>query len=275
MGEESPAAAADRGARNSGLLEWATRLGLVGYGIVHLLIAWVAIRVAVGGTGDATAAGALSQLAHDQAGRATLGLLTAGFASLAVWQAITAAVGYRALAGRMRLLMRLGAVCRTVVYPYFAVASGTLFLHPTSTGRSQLTTGRILDEPAGAPILAVTGLVVVAIGVGLMVFGYRRSFLAQLDETARTGDRRLPIVLVGQLGYVLKGAAFAVIGVLLGVVALTEDPRRTGGLDQSFQSLLGQTVGGPAVVVAGVGIGFFGLYLFVRAWHLTPHLLTS
>jgi hypothetical protein len=278
MSDESAAAAADRTARSSTLLGWATRVGLVGYGFVHLLIAWVAIRVAVGARGSATGSGALAQLSHDPLGLTTLGSLTVAFAALAVWQAIAAAVGYRELSGRNRHLMRLGAVCRMVVYAYFALASASLFLHPSSSGRGRSgrgLTASLLTRPAGTAVLALAALTVSCIGVGLIVFGARRQFMGQLDDAARTGDRRIPIALVGQIGYVVKGAAFLVVGILLGVVTVTDNPRRTGGLDQSFRSLLGQTIGRPAVIVAGLGIGLFGIYLFVRARHLNPRRLTS
>lgn len=278
MGEESRAAATDRGVRNSSLLEWATRLGLTGYGFLHLLIAWVAVRVAIGEQGSATGAGALAQLSNDPVGRATLGSLAVGFAALALWQMITAAVGYRELSGRNRFLMRVGAVARTVTYAYFAVASADLFLHgsPEGGGHSTgMSTASLLARPGGKALLGMVAVTVSAIGIGLMIFGWRRQFMGQLDATARNGDRRVPIVLIGQVGYVLKGAAFLVVGILLGVVAVTDNPRRTGGLDASFRSLLGGAIGRPSVILVGLGIGVFGIYLIVRARHLNPRTLTS
>ena len=77
------------------------------------------------------------------------------------------------------------------------------------------------------------------------------------------------------MGYTAKGCAFVMIGVLLCWAAFTQNPRKTGGLDQTFSKLLGSTIGAPAVVVAGLGIGCFGLYLFARARHLDTQSLTS
>lgn len=82
-------------------------------------------------------------------------------------------------------------------------------------------------------------------------------------------------MVLGQVGYVVKGAAFVVIGGLLGWAALTRDPQKSGGLDQSLRELLGGTLGPPAVIVAGLGIGCFGLYLFARSRHLDADSLTS
>ncbi|MGH3508879.1 MAG: DUF1206 domain-containing protein [Nocardioidaceae bacterium] len=276
MSKGSGGASVEREARHSATLAWATRLGLVGYGFVHLLVAWIAIRVAiVGGGGSATGTGALAQLTHDTFGLVTLALLAVGFAGLALWQFLTAAVGYRDLDGWRRPVMRLGAVARVVVYGYFAVASARLLFQHGSGKSPRVTTAIVLAQPGGSLILVGAGVVAAAVGVGLVVFGVSKQFLDQLDEEARSADRRHAIVVVGQVGYVSKGLAFMMIGALLGWAAFTQNPRKVGGLDQAFSKLLGSALGGPAVVVAGLGIGCFGLYLFARARHLDTHALTS
>src|SRR4051812_50201059 len=58
-------------------------VGLVSYGVVYLLIAWIALRVAWGGGGDASQQGALRTLARTGAGPVLLagappGALTPG-----------------------------------------------------------------------------------------------------------------------------------------------------------------------------------------------------
>lgn len=278
MDRQAAAEHVDRGARNSRVLEAAVRVGLFAYGFVHLLIAWVAVRLVFGsGSGSATGRGALAQLAGDGLGIATLLGMAVCFAALGVWQSIAAVVGYRDLEGRRRHLMRFGALCRVVVYGYLAFAAAELVLASRAgAGLSpESTTAKVMALPAGPFIVGAAGLTVAGIGVGLVVFGLRKAFLDQLDHQARTATRRTPIVVLGQVGYVVKGVAFALIGVLLGWAAVTRDPQKTGGLDQSLRELLGGTVGPPAVIVAGVGIGCFGLYLFARSRHLNGDSLTS
>jgi type IV secretory pathway VirB2 component (pilin) len=82
-------------------------------------------------------------------------------------------------------------------------------------------------------------------------------------------------VLVGQVGYVAKGLAFVIIGVLVCWAAVTDNPRKAGGLDQSLARLVQVPMGAVAVIAIGVGIACFGLYLFARARHLAPRTLTS
>jgi hypothetical protein len=257
-------------------LAGATRFGLVGYGIVHVLFGWVAIRVAlVGGGGSATGEGALAELAREPLGRVSLAGLALGFAGLAVWQLLAAAVGYRELEGVRRRVMRLGAAARAVVYGYFGFAAARLVLHRGSGGSPRTATASVLAQPAGILLLTGAGICVAAVGAGLVVFGLRRQFLDQLDDEPRSPGWRRVILVLGQVGYVAKGSAFVLIGWLLGWAALTQSPGKTGGLDHSFAELLGASLGRPVVVLTGLGIGCFGLYLFARALHLDTDSLTS
>jgi Domain of Unknown Function (DUF1206) len=278
LGSPGAAANADRQARRSPTLAWAVRGGLIGYAVVHLLFAWVAIRLVFGARSQpATGRGALAELAGDSAGRLTLGALAAGFAALAFWQLTAAAVGYRDRDGWSRHLMRIGAACRVPVYGYLAVAAAGLALTGGAGSGStpETTTAKLMALPAGPWLVAAVGATAVGVGVGLTVFGWGAKFVDQLDEQARTQDRRVPIVVLGRVGYVAKGLALVVIGVLLGWAAWSHDPQRSGGLDQALHDLLGGSLGTAAVIAVGAGIGCFGLYLLARARHLNRRSLTS
>jgi hypothetical protein len=267
----STAREVERGAGRSTVLDVAVRSGLGAYGFVHLLIAWVTLRLAFGdNSGQATGKGALAQLADDLLGQLTLGAVALCFAALVVWQLLAAAVGYRDRDGLMRHLMRAGAAARAVTYGYLGVSSARLAFggRSASGGSPDSTTAKLMSVPAGQLHVGAVGLIAAGIGVGLVVFGLGKHFLGQLDQEARHQDRRIPIVVLGQVGYVVKGLAFVVIGVLLAWAAWTHDPDKSGGLDAALHELLGQTLGTVAVVVVGAGMGAFGLYLMARSRHL-------
>ena len=268
----------DRQARRSVLLAWSVRVGLVGYAVVHLLLAFVALRLVLGGEGgSSTSQGALAQLAGEGIGRWTLAAIAVGFAVLVVWQLVTAAVGYRDRDGWSRHLLGAGAVCRGVVYGYFgwSCAGFAVAGRSAASGSPESKTSELMRLPFGPWLVAGVGLVTAGIGIGLAVFGWKAGFVDQLDEEARSKDRRVPIVLLGRVGYVAKGVAMVLIGILLGWVAWTRDPRKSGGLDESLHELLGQGLGTAAVIVVGTGIAAFGLFLLARARHLNRRGLTS
>jgi hypothetical protein len=265
--------------RSSATFGWLVRAGLIGYGLLHLLIAAATVRLTIPGLPPTPGQGALARLAQDPVGLSILILLGAGFAVLAVWQAIAGTVGQRHLTGRRRNLMRAGALCRAVTYGYLTVSVVRSLLHrndPGAASQSPRTTSQgVLEHPLGRLVLGGAGVVVVGVGIGLVVFGIGRQFLEQLDDDARTGGRRVPIVILGQVGYVAKGIAFGVVGVLVFWAAVTNDPQQTGGLDPSLERLVGAPLGTVAVTVVGAGVGCFGLYLLARARHLRQRTLTS
>lgn len=268
---------AERSVRRSTTLAWAVRGGLVGYGLLHLLVAWIAVRLVLApGHGAATGRGALAQLAGDASGRVTLVALAVGFSVLVLWQLIAAAVGYHDRTTRRRVIERLGALCRAATWAYLAVMATEVALDGGSGGSPSTATAAVMSWPGGVWIVALVGVVVVGVGIGQAVFGWRVGFLDQLDERARSRERRrVPIVMLGRVGYLTKGVALVVIGVLLVWAAWTHDPRKSGGLDQSLRELLGGGLGRAAVVMVAAGLGCFGLFLLARVRHLNRDSLTS
>ena len=73
MDVHTSAEQAGRRADNSEWMDHAVRIGLVSYGVVHLLIAWLGVRLAFGDSGgSASSQGALQQLARTGLGQASL-----------------------------------------------------------------------------------------------------------------------------------------------------------------------------------------------------------
>src|SRR3712207_845418 len=76
-----------RQAGDSDALENLARVGLIAYGIVHLLVAWLALQLAWGGGGDsADQSGAMATLAEQPFGKPLLWVLAVGLIALALWQ---------------------------------------------------------------------------------------------------------------------------------------------------------------------------------------------
>ena len=68
-------------------------VGLASYGLVHLVLAWIAIQIAFGGKGDASSEGALNELSRESLGRALLWIMAVGLFSLVPWQLFEATIG--------------------------------------------------------------------------------------------------------------------------------------------------------------------------------------
>jgi hypothetical protein len=238
------------------------RLGMSGYGVVHLLVAWVALQTAFGGGGQADQKGAVSEIAAQPFGQVLLWILAILLAGFGVWQLLAAAVGYQWMQDeKQRLRRRVGVGGRGVVVLALAAYAVKLTVGgggSSSDRQEQDVTATLLGLPAGqALVVALAVAILIAAGV----LGYRgvsRKFLEDLDTS------KLPqiVELLGVVGYVAKGVAYGVIGILTAIAAFTADPKQTGGLDKALHTLAGQPFGVVLLTAVAVGFAAFGVYCF-------------
>jgi len=251
--------AATRGLRESTALETGARIGFAANGILHLLVGWIALSVAAGhASTTADQSGALLTLSRQPLGGVLLWLVAAGFALLGLWYLTEAVTGGR---GRDRT-DRAKALAKLVLYAALAwtayrFASGG---GSSSRGQTRDVTATLLGAPGGVALVAVLGLVVVVVGGYHVVKGWRRGFLADLREHPG------PVtVFAGQVGYVAKGLALVVVGVLFVVGALTHSTKDTTGLDGALRTLRAQPYGAVVLTAIALGIIAYGIYSFARA----------
>ncbi len=270
MSVAAKAARLDRGADHSYALDVAVRIGLVAYGIVHLLIAWLALRLALGSSGrSASSKGALHELATTPLGRVSLYVVAGGLLALAVWQLIEALGGHRDAEGGKRLLKRVTSVAKVVIYGGLGVSAfKTAIGSGSGGGGTQGTTSKLMSMPGGPVIVAAVGLVVLVVAGFLVYRGWTEKFMEKLDFDGRTGQDGRAYRLFGKVGYIAKGVALAIIGGLFVWAAATHDPQKSGGLDQALHKLLGAPFGTPLLIVVAAGIACYGLFCFAWARHL-------
>ena len=70
--------------------------------------------------------------------------------------------------------------------------------------------------------------------------------------------------IIGGIGYIAKGIAFAAIGVLFLIAAYQSDPDEAAGLDGALESLRRLPSGNVVLSVVALGFILFGLYCFIR-----------
>lgn len=259
-----------RKADNSKTLDHAVRVGLIAYGVVHLLIAWVAVQLALGNEeGSASSDGALSQLAQTPIGGPLLYVVAAGFGALVLWQLIEAVAGHRDEDGKKLVIKRLGSAMKVVLYGLLGWSALKVALGSGSDGDSTDTlTAKIMAMPGGQLLVGLVGVAILAYGARLIYRGLSEDFVDKLKASGRVGDAGRAFVLLGKAGYVSKGLAlFAVAGLFLWA-AWTQDPQKSGGLDQALHKVLQQPFGAPALIALGAGIAAYGLFAFAWARHL-------
>jgi len=247
--------------------EVTARAGFAGSGIVHLLIGYLAILLGVGNTSsgrETDQSGALQQIAAVPGGVFLLWVVAVGCAALTIRLALEAVVGGRADSARA-WGNRVKNVGKAVVYGVIAssAASYALGAGKSSSGSSRSAAAKALATPGGVFLLLLVAAVAIAIGIGLVVIGCRRSFWKQLVHPPRSVER--VVTVLGVVGYVLKGIAVVIVGVLIAVAGFRSDPNQATGLDGAFDAL--RSMPGGVFVLVAIGIGFlaFGVYSFFRA----------
>jgi uncharacterized protein DUF1206 len=271
----SAAGAADR-AGNSDSLENLARVGLVAYGVVHLLIAWLALQLAwgVGGSGGESAdqSGALSTLAEQPLGKPLLWIVAVGMIALAVWQLAETLRWRHDLSAsgdaKKKAAQKIGkSVAKAVVYAALAVLAirfATGGGQSSSSSQQQQTAG-VFGWPAGRWLVGLAGLVIIGVGAYHVYKGVSKKFLKQLDLGRATPRTRSLVEKLGLAGFPAKGVALGLVGGLLVWAAVTFDPAKAGGLDSALRTVLDAPFGRVLLTLVALGIAAFGAFCFVRA----------
>jgi hypothetical protein len=239
------------------------RVGFAMNGLLHVLIGAIALGVASGGGGEADQGGALGQLAARPGGAAVLWVVVVGLWALGLFQLLEAALvrggDKEAWAERAKEGGK-GVAYVAVGVTAFTVARGG---SSDSSDQTQSLSSRLLAAPGGVVLLVVLALAVVAIGAWFVVKGVRQKFRADLVVPPGTAGR--VTVALGVVGYVAKGVAIAVVGVLFAVAAFTADPEEATGLDGALKALAALPSGVVVLSVVAAGLIAFGVYSVVRA----------
>jgi hypothetical protein len=158
---------------------------------------------------------------------------------------------------------------KVVLYASLAFSALKTALGSSSgSGGTDGLTARLMQLPGGP-------LLVGAVGVGVLVvagfLGYRgvsEGFRSKLRSEGQTGKDGRAYVICGKVGYVGKAVALAIVGALFLVAAVTEDPKKSGGLDVALRKLLSEPFGGPMLLLVALGFACFGVFCFAWARHL-------
>lgn len=266
---------AQRSVRRSDGSDWldvAARAGLVAYGVVHLLIAWLAVQLAFGDREDsADSSGALQQLAEQPFGRVLVWAVALGMLMLVDWQGIEAVAGHRDQDGAKRTGKRVASAGKAVVYGAVGVSAVKVASGAGSSSEKQTDslTSRLMELPAGQLVVGVVGLTIVGIGAAFAFRAWTEKYRKHLDAEGRRGSTGTAYLWFGKVGYAAKGIALGIVGGLFCYAAVTHKSKESGGLDQALRELLDKPFGPVLLSVMAVGIGCYGLFCLARARHLS------
>ena len=258
---------------DSPVLTSLARVGLVAYGAMHLLIGYLAARLAWGLRGaDADQTGALQTVADGPGGSVVLWTIGLGMLALALWQGGEVLRWLHGLFDREHR-MRTAIVCvkclaKAVVYGVLGITALLFAVGVEYEADESLRelTGDTLGVPGGALVVGAVAAGVVAVGLYTLARGVTGGFMKDIDLPTAP-DRWEPLIEgIGRVGYIAKGIAFGLVGVLLWRAATSADVSTATGLEGAMTAVLGVAAAGPWLLT-GIALGFaaFGLYALARA----------
>lgn len=245
-------------------IDWAARAGLTARGVVWIIIGILGFLLAQGARSkSADQKGALQELLTTPYGTVTVAAMTVGFVGYALWR-LSEAINGVAGEGK-RTGPRLQSAARSVIY---FVLAGTAVSALLGSGESQASqqeslTARVMGATGGRLLIGLVGLVVLAVGVTLIVEGWKLKFMRYFRSVPPEVHRI--VVNLGRVGTMGRGSVFSLAGVLVVIAAWTADPEKARGLDGALRTLLEQPYGTVLAVIASLALIAFGIYGLAEA----------
>ena len=103
------------------------------------------------------------------------------------------------------------------------------------------------------------------VGLVMAWYGLTKGFERRLKRSQMRRSTRTAVVVSGQVGYSVKGAAYAIVGVLLTIAAVTFDPARSAGLDGALRTLAAQSYGRVLLGIVAFGFAVHAVFCFFQA----------
>jgi type IV secretory pathway VirB2 component (pilin) len=255
-------------------LDIAGRVGLMAYGVVHLVIAWLALQLAFGDReGSASSTGAVQQLAEQPLGGFLVWAVAIGMFLLAIWRVLDGLAGEAGDDGSDRAKAAAAGIGKAVLYTAIGVSAVKVATGSGSSSKgstSDSMTATVMEWPGGQLLVGAAGLAVIGYGCWLVYVAWSERFLKKIDGKDQSGNTGTAFKWFGKAGYAAKGVAVAVIGSLFVYAAATHEAKKSGGLDQALLEILDQPFGPVLLTLVAVGIAAYGLFAFARAKQDSP-----
>jgi hypothetical protein len=219
--------------------------------------------------------GALEAIASKPFGYVLLWIVTIGFAGLALWRLVQAAVARLNPTEAHRLTAAGCAVGYAIAFitTYWFVRHGRVPAASDTTSRDLTATimsyhgGQLIVVIAG---LVIAGLVIAAAGIYLVVQAFGLDFTRYLRMGWMSRRTQDTVVKLGRFGYAARGVIVFLIGAAVFDAGVTYDPARAKGVDGALRTVAGEPFGPVLLIGVALGLIAFGLLSFFEAkWRRT------
>ncbi len=253
-------------ATDSDAFQYGARAGFAASGVLHLLLGYIILRLALGSGGNADQSGALATLAGQTGGQVMLWIAALGLFALGLWHLAEAVVGSKPTersgdddSPAWKRAKSVGLAVANIAIAFSALRFATGGGKSSGQQNSGMS-AQLMQSGWGKAVLIGIGLGVLGVGGYHVYKGVSKKFFKDLRVSGGTG-----ITAVGIAGYTAKGLVLAGAGILVIVATLQADPAKASGLDAAVKTLGQAPFGKFLLIIAAVGIAAYGAYSFVRS----------
>ena len=253
-------------ATDNGAFQYAARAGFAVSGVLHLLLGYIVLRLALGTGGNADQSGALATLADQTGGQVMLWIAAVGLFALGLWRLAEAVLGSKPSersgnddSPAWKRAKSVGLAVANIAIAFsamrFAMGSGQ------SSGRQNSgISAQLMQSGWGKAVLVAVGLGVLGVGGYHVYKGVTKRFLKDLEVSG--GSAVTPL---GITGYVAKGAVLVGAGLMVIFATMTSDPSKATGIDAAIKTIGAAPLGKFLLIAAALGIAAYGVYGLVRS----------
>ncbi|HEX7253318.1 MAG TPA: DUF1206 domain-containing protein [Thermoanaerobaculia bacterium] len=243
-----------------------TRFGYAALGAVYISLGVVTVRVAFAGARDRVHGfpGAFRFLLSQKEGPTILTGIAIGLGAFVLARVVDAADP------RWTRLGRLFAFIDAIAHAALAWVAVALLRRQRAGSFSRPALAWVVAQRWGPTALETAGLVVVTIGAFQIWQGASGALKRQLVRRRKLGAV-VPFALrVGRFGYIVRGVVTLLIGWFLFRVARDADPSKFHEIGGALDVIHHVPYGSALLVIAGLGLGAYGIYLVLLGFFRRP-----
>lgn len=251
------------------MLEWFSRLGHAAKGVVYLLVGYRVLKGALRWIRPAGSSQALEALQKQPLGEPLLLILAAGLGFFALWRAVQTFWDPERVGRDWRgLLERAGFAMSGLFYGNLAAGALEMALErpePEDIHEQEQLAAFLLGQPLGEWLVALVGMVVIAVGLGQLYKAWSGKFLEPLHLADMKAWERRVVVALAYAGLGARGCVFLALGAFVVRAAWTLDPGQVESVGEIFATLRSLPYGTHLLGLVGLGFVAYGLFMLVEA----------
>ena len=250
------------------------RAGYVARGIVYLIVAYFAVKAAIGAGDNVSTKGAVQQIPGETFGPALLWAVAIGLLGYAAWRTIQAVAdtdnhgtGMKGMVIRAGLL---GSALANVLLALFAVSLVSTWDVGAGQGGGQGGAGgagqdvltRLLGFDNSNLLIYLVALVPLGVGIAHLVKAWQAGFERYFQCPPNVMRWVRPI---SRAGIAARGVVFLIIAALLFMGGGAYEPTDPPGVKDALDALQAMPFGSLLLAAIGLGLAAFTLYSFAQA----------